>query len=75
MTKSYDRHYLFTTTIIFDRIFLYKDVGIHYTTLLYFEHHINVYLVLDDRIYEMFVGIKYLNEIGVLSQDDMNTIC
>jgi len=34
-----------------------------------------VYLVLDGRNYEMFVGIEYLNGIGALSQDDMNTIC
>ncbi|KAL5246058.1 hypothetical protein ACI65C_013466 [Semiaphis heraclei] len=29
----------------------------------------------DGIIYEMFVGIEYLNEIGALTQDDMNKIC
>jgi len=32
--------YSFNVTL--DRVFLYKDLGIHYTPSLNFEHHINV---------------------------------
>lgn len=67
-------NYYFNGTIL-DRIFFHNDIGIHYTPSLYFVRHINVYLILDGIIYEMFVGIEYLNEIGALTQDDMNKIC
>jgi len=34
-------NYSFNGTII-DRVFLYNNLGIHYTPLLNFKHHINV---------------------------------